>query len=495
MTASTSQALPAAAAEDAPDTRRRWLILWVAALAQLMVGLDTTIVNIALPSAQKALGFANTDRQWIVTAYALAFGSLLLLGGKLGDLFGRKAVFITGMAGFALASAAGGAAQSFGVLVRSRALQGAFGALLAPAVLSTLATTFTDSKERSRAFGIFGAVAGGGSAVGLLLGGVLTETLSWRYCFYVNVVLAAGAIVGAVVLLQNDRGKQRPKLDIPGTLLSIGGLFCLVYGFSNASTGGWGDRLTLISLAAGVLLMIAFVLVEQRVTAPLLPLRIVLDRVRGASYLAFGLSSLSLFGVFLFLSYYLQGVKGFSPIQSGVAFLPLAIGIVVASTLSNVVLLPKTGPRPLIPTGMVMGAIGMFILSRLTPTSGYFAHVFPALVILGLGFGLIVGPSISSATLGATQQDAGIASAMVNTMQQIGGSIGVALLSTLAVSTTAHYGRSHHGVANVAMQAQVHGYTTAFLASAAVFLFAAVLTALLLPSGVLANPAAPDAAR
>jgi len=463
---------------------RRWLVLGVVAVAQLMVVLDATIVNIALPSAQRALGFANNDRQWIVTAYALAFGSLLLLGGKLGDLFGRKTTFITGLIGFAVASALGGAAQSFGVLVGARVLQGVFGALLAPAALATLATTFTDPKERSKAFGVFGAVAGGGSAVGLVLGGVLTEWLSWRYCLFVNVLFAAVATVGASFLLHNPPNRQRPRLDIPGTLLASGGLFCLVFGFSHAATSGWVTPVTLGFLALGVVLLVAFVLVQQRVSAPLLPLRVVRDRVRGTSYAAVGLSAIAVFAVFLFLTYYLQQVLGWSPVITGVSFLPLTVGIVTASTSANILLLPRFGPRPLIPTGMVLGAIGMFLFARLTPTSTYAVNVLPSLIVLGLGFGLIFAPAISSATLGVARQDSGVASAMVNTMQQVGGSIGTALLSTLAASATVRYAHSHTGP-GVAVHAAVHGYTTAFTISGAIFVAGAILTVVLLPSGVL----------
>jgi len=450
----------------------------------------------------------------------LAFGSLLLLGGKLGDLFGRKNTFIVGLIGFALASALGGAAESFGVLVGARALQGAFGALLAPAALATLTTTFTDPKERSKAFGVFGAVAGGGSAVGLVLGGFLTEWLSWRWCLYVNLVFATvsvlGAVLllqnsrghqrpkldvpgtllasaalfclvfatvsvlGAVLLLQNSRGHQRPKLDVPGTLLASAALFCLVFGFSRASTSGWSDPLTIGVLVLGAALLVGFVLAQQRVAAPLLPLRIVLDRVRGASYLAVGMSAIAVFAVFLFLTYYLQLVKGFSPIITGVSFLPLTAGIVTASTSANIVLLPRTGPRPLVATGMSFGAIGMFLLARLTPESSYAAGVLPSLLILGLGFGLIFAPAISSATYG-------VASAMVNTMQQVGGSVGTALLSTVAASFTLSFARTHTG-AGVQVLAAVHGYTTAFIVSGSIFVVGAVLTGVLLPSGVLHQP-------
>ncbi len=486
---------PRAGAHVAPtatddDHSRRWLVLGVVAVAQLMVVLDATIVNIALPSAQQALGFADTDRQWIVTAYALSFGSLLLLGGKLGDLFGRKKTFIIGLIGFALASALGGAAESFGVLVGARVLQGVFGALLAPAALATLATTFTDPKERSKAFGVFGAVAGGGSAVGLVLGGFLTEWFSWRWCLYVNLVFAAVAVAGALIWMRTSRAPVRPTLDLPGALLASAGLFGLVFGFSRAATDGWTDLVTLTSLVVGVVLLGFFVLVQSKVSAPLLPLRVITDRVRGTCYAAVGLSAIAIFAVFLFLTYYLQLVKGFSPIVSGVSFLPLTAGIVLSSTSANIVLLPRTGPRPLLPLGMALGAVGMFLLTRLTPTSGYALHVLPSLIILGLGFGLIFAPAISSATLGVQRADSGVASAMVNTMQQVGGSIGTALLSTLAASATAGYVTSAPAE-QAQVLAAVHGYTTAFFVSGCIFVFGAVMTAVLLPSGVLTDASAP----
>ncbi len=485
MTSATTASVPARPSDGEPDPRR-WLVLAVVATAQLMVVLDATIVNIALPSAQRDLGFADVDRQWVVTSYALSFGSLLLLGGKIGDLWGRRRAFLLGLAGFAIASAIGGAAPTFGVLVAARVLQGVFGALLAPAALSTLATTFTDPEERGKAFGVFGAVAGGGSAVGLVLGGALTEYLSWRWCLYVNLAFAGAAALGAVKVLQRNTADHRPRLDLPGTLLASAGLFCVVFGFARAATDGWGDPGTVGLLVGGVGLLVAFVLVQRRVAAPLLPLRVVTDRVRGTCYAAVGLSAVAIFGVFLFLTFYLQTVHGFSPVVSGLAFLPLTAGIITSSTSSNVLLLPRVGPRPLVGTGMVLGATGMFLLSRLTPTSSYAGGVLPSLVVLGLGFGLIFAPAISSATYGVAPRDAGVASAMVNTMQQVGGSVGTALLSTVAAHAAASYASSGRvsGPA-AAVQSAVHGYTTAFTLSGIVFCVGAALTISLLPSGVL----------
>ncbi|WCB96443.1 putative MFS-type transporter EfpA [Baekduia alba] len=466
---------------------RRWLILAVLGLAQLMVVLDATIVNIALPSAQKDLGFSDESRQWIVTAYALAFGSLLLLGGRIGDLFGRKWVFIAGLAGFAVASAAGGAAQSFGMLVAARAAQGVFGAMLAPAALSLLTTTFTDPAERNKAFGIFGAIAGSGAAAGLLLGGVLTEYLSWRWCLYVNLAFAGVAVFGAFTLLTNIAQANKPRLDIPGTVTASAGLFSLVYGFSHASQTSWTNPTTLGFLVAGVVLLAAFVLIQQRVAHPLLPLRVVLDRDRGGAYLAMGLSAISMFGVFLFLTYYLQQNLGFSPIKTGLAFLPMTFAIMFSATTSQTQLMPRTGARPLIGTGLALGAIGMLYLTGIGVDSSYASHVLPGLLVMGLGLGLVFAPAMSSATLGVDPSDAGVASATVNTMQQIGGSIGTALLSTLAASaTTAALDTGGAPTKAVVAQAAVHGYTTAFYWSAAIFAVAAVLCTALLRSGARA---------
>ena len=472
----------------------RWLILLVIALAQLMVVLDATIVNIALPSAQKDLGFANDQRQWIVTAYALAFGSLLLLGGKIGDIFGRKWAFIGGLIGFALASAVGGAADSFGLLVTSRGLQGVFGALLAPAALSTLTNTFQDPAERGRAFGVFGAVAGGGGAVGLLLGGALTEYASWRWCFYVNLVFAAIAAVGAYLLLRNEANPQRPKLDLVGSAIAASGLFLLVFGLSRAETDGWTDTSTLAFLAAGIVLLISFVLVERRVEQPLLPLRIVLDRNRGGAFLAMGLTAISMFGVFLFLTYYMQLTKGFSPVKSGLAFLPMILFVLASSVTSNIKLLPIFGARRLITIGMTLGAIGMFFLSRITAESSYVTHVLPILPVMGIGFGLIFSTSFNTATSGVARTDAGVASATVNTMQQVGGSIGTALLSTVAAHATTSYIVDHPGPQGL-LDGQVHGYTTAFLVAGGIFVFGAIAIFSLIKPHVVPGAAAEPAGK
>ena len=471
-----------------PHHARRWLILAVIGLAQLMVVLDVTIVNIALPSAQEDLGFSNDARQWIITAYALAFGSLLLLGGRLGDLFGRKWTFIGGLLGFAIASAVGGAAGSFGVLVAARAAQGVFGAVLAPSALALLTTIFTDPAERGKAFGIFGAIAGGGAAVGLLLGGILTETLSWRWCLYVNLLIAVPTALAAFRLLHSEPHPERPRIDLLGTALATSGLFALVFGFSNSETHSWSHPLTVVMLGASVVLLAAFAFVESRVKNPLLPLRVIADRTRGGSYLAIGISGIAIFAVFLFLTYYLQATKGFSPIETGLAFLPMTASIMITATSVNIRFLAKVGPRPLLILGMSLGAIAMVWLSQITVESSYAGHVLPALIVMGIGMGNIFAPAFASATYGVDPHDSGVASAMVNTMQQIGGSIGTALLSSIFASSVTAFAEGKARSPQLAAEAAVHGYTVAFWVAAGIFAFGAVVVGLLLPSIRVAQP-------
>ncbi len=488
---------PALAGPAAPE--HRWLILGVIALAQLMIVLDATIMNIALPTAQRDLGFSIVDRQWVVTAYALAFGSLLLLGGKLADLFGQKVTFVAGLIGFAAASAAGGAAVNFGMLVAARACQGAFGALLAPSALSLLAVTFSDPKERGRAFGVYGAVAGAGGAIGLLLGGVLTEYLSWRWCLYVNLIFAGVAVAGALTLLHRQpRAAGRPKLDLPGAVLVSGGMFCIVYGFSNAALHSWHTPSTWGFLGAGVVLLAGFGWRQARAAAPLLPLRIVADRNRGGAYLTMLIAATGMFGVFLFLTYYLQQTLGFSPVVSGVAFLPMIACIMASSVTSNIVLMPRTGPRPLAPTGLLLAVIGLILLTRIGVHSSYAAHVLPSLLIMGVGFGLVFAPVFNTGTFGVAPHDTGVASATINTGQQLGGSIGTSLLNTIFASTVATYIAAHlspattahgHPTPQLAGLALIHGYTTAFWWSAAILAFGAIVALTLFRNGPLTQPA------
>jgi EmrB/QacA subfamily drug resistance transporter len=485
----------ARSANAAAASARRWWILGVVGLAQLMVVLDATIVNIALPSAQRDLGFSNADRQWVVTAYSLAFGGLLLLGGRLSDLVGRRRMLIIGLVGFAAASALGGAATGFALLVIGRGLQGAFGAMLAPAALSTLTVTFTDPAERGRAFGVYGAIAGGGGAVGLLLGGILTEYLSWRWCLYVNVVLAVFAVAGALRLMTAQSRDPDVRIDWPGTVLVVAGLVGIVYGLSEADTKGWGAPETIALLVGGVILLVAFVLVEQRVQHPLLPLRIILNRFRGGAYLAIGLSAIGVFGIFLFLTYYLQLTLAYSPVKSGLAFLPMIAAIIAASTTSSGVLMPRFGPRPLIPVGLLLGAGGLALLaSQLGLRTSYLDWILPALLMVGAGLGVVFGCALNTATYGSGAADAGVASALVNTNQQVGGSIGTALLNTLAASALASYVLTHGHSPLTLAQAAVHSYIVGFWVSAAILAVSAVVCALVLPSGTLAltGPAEPS---
>jgi EmrB/QacA subfamily drug resistance transporter len=465
----------------------RWWVLGVIALAQLMVVLDATVVNIALPSAQQSLHFSDGNRQWIVTAYSLAFGSLLLLGGRLADLIGRKIVFLVGVVGFAGASALAGAAQSFEVLVAGRALQGLFGALLAPAALSLLNTTFTDSKERAKAFGIYGAIAGAGGGIGLLLGGLLTEHLSWRWTLYVNLVFAALAFAGGLALLRKGAPADRPKLDIPGTILVTTGLFGLVYGFSNAETHSWGSPLTWGFLLAGGVLLAAFARWQTRSEHPLLPPRVLLDRNRGASFAVLAISGAGMFGVFLFLTYYLQLSLHYTPVKTGLGFLPMIGALMIAAQLVTNTLLPRFGPRPIVPLGMALSAGGMAWLTALGLGSTYTANVLPPLIVIGFGLGLVMPAAMSVATERVDAQDAGVASAAVNTMQQVGGSIGTALLNTLAASAATHYLAGKRPSGSVLAQAQLHSYSTAYWWSAAFFAFGFVATFLLFRPGTPRN--------
>jgi EmrB/QacA subfamily drug resistance transporter len=462
-------------------------VLLIIGLAQLMVVLDTTIVNIALPSAQHALGFGTESRQWIVTAYSLAFGALLLIGGRLSDIIGRRRTLLIGLLGFAAASAVGGAAVGFGMLVVARAAQGVFAAVLAPAALSTLNVTFSAGPQRSRAFGIYAAIASGGAVVGLLLGGALTEWLSWRWCLYVNLLFAlpAAALVVTSLPGKDIVASRARQLDWPGVLAVSGGLFCLVYGLSNAQTDSWSAPLTIGMFVASAALLGLFVPIEARARQPLLPLHIVAHRNRIGSYLAIGLAFCSMFGVFLFLTYYLQQNLRYSPLMTGVAFLPFAAGIAVSAGLANTQLVPRFGPRPLIPAGMAIAALGMFWLRHLTESSTYASDVLWPLVVLGLGVGMTFAPAIATATAGVPDNDAGVASAMVNTSQQIGGAVGTAVLSTIFTSALTRYMGSHPPGPQAQASAAIHGYTVAFSVACGLFLFGAVVTAALLRSGRL----------
>ncbi|MFI1357422.1 MFS transporter [Streptomyces sp. NPDC020898] len=476
----TAQA--AATKAPAPDANR-WKALTFIAIAQLMVVLDATIVNIALPSAQQDLGISDGNRQWVITAYALAFGGLLLFGGRIADIWGRKNTFVTGLIGFAAASALGGAATNEAMLLGSRALQGAFGALLAPAALSLLAVMFTDAKERAKAFGIYGAIAGGGGAVGLILGGFLTEYLDWRWTFFVNIPFAIVAALGAYFVIREPSGsRNRSPLDIPGVVLSTLGLVSLVYGFTRAESEGWSDSVTIGMFVVSVVLLATFVLVEAKVKAPLLPLRVITERNRGGVYLSLGLAIIAMFGLFLFLTYYLQIVKGYSPVKTGFAFLPMIVGMITGSTQIGARLMTRVAPRLLMGPGFVVAALGMLLLTQMEIGSSYTALLLPAMLLLGLGMGTAFMPAMSLATLGVEPRDSGVASAMVNTSQQVGGAIGTALLNTIAASATTSYLADNLGSATsrsqqqlVQLEAMVEGYTSAIWFAVGILVAAAAI--------------------
>ncbi|NUR52143.1 MAG: MFS transporter [Hamadaea sp.] len=472
----TSSRVDAGQAASHPPDPRRWLALVVIAIAQLMVVLDATIVNIAMPSAQEALNISQADRQWIVTAYTLAFGGLLLLGGRIADFAGRKRVLLIGLAGFALASALGGVAQNGAMLFAARALQGVFGALLAPAALSLITVTFTEVKERAKAFGVFGAISGGGAAVGLILGGLLTQYLDWRWCLLVNIPVAAIAILLAIPIVRESKAHGNTKYDIPGAVLSTAGLVTLVYGFTKAAEDGWTSGVTLTLFAISAVLLVAFVVVEVRSEHPLLPMRVVLQRNRGGSYLTSVTLGAGMMGMFLFMTYYFQGTLQYSPLKSGVAYLPFSAGIILTAGLGSAIL-PKVGPRVMMTVGALLATGGMLWLTQLEADSSYPKLIMPALVIMAVGMACCFVPLGNTALSGVSEHDAGVASAMINTSQQVGGSLGVAVLNTVFTTAVANYIVDNGGPTpqNQALGA-IHGYNVAFTVSAVLLAVSAVIT-------------------
>jgi EmrB/QacA subfamily drug resistance transporter len=469
------------------EGRRRWLALGVIGIAQLMVVLDLTVMNIALPSAQRALHFSTADRQWVVTAYSLAFGSLLLAGGKLGDLLGRKTTFLVGLAGFAGVSAVGGASTNFATLIVARACQGVFAAILVPSALALLITLFTEPKDRARAFGVFGAIATAGGAIGLLLGGALTDYLSWRWTLYVNLAFAAAAFFGGILLLDRRSSRTKFQLDVPGLLLGSGGLFCLVYGFSNAAAHGWQATSTWGFLAAGGVLLVGFAVWIGRATNPILPPRILLDRNRGGADIAVFVASLCLFATLFFLTFYLQRTLHYSPIMTGFAFLPISACLAIAANLSTIVLMPRVGPRPVITIGLLVAAGAMAWLANLGSHTGYTSGLLGPIVVAGLGLGMVVAPAINTGTFGVAPQDAGIASATVTVGQQLGASIGTSLLNTIFATAVASYVAAH-GPASTGL-ALAHGYDRAFWWTCGIAAGGAAIAALLLRPGPLGGRA------
>jgi EmrB/QacA subfamily drug resistance transporter len=464
----TTRAEPSLVAADP----RRWLALGIIAVAQLMVVLDASIVNIALPSAQDALGISDANRHWVITAYALAFGGLLLLGGRIADFVGRKRVFVIGLIGFGAASAIAGLAQNQAELFGARALQGAFAALMAPAALSLISVTFTEPRERARAFGVYGAISGGGAALGLILGGVLTEYASWRWTLLVNTPIAIATAVAGAMVVRESRAEGKARYDIPGVVTSTLGLGALVYGFTKANESGWSAASTVSLLTVAVVLLVAFFVIESRTAEPLLPPRVFLERNRAGAFLVSLLIGLALFGMFLFLVYYMQGTLQYSAVKSGLAFLPFSAGIVVSAGLASG-LLPRYGPRPLMVGGTAMAAIGMALFTQIGVDSAFVSHVLPAEIVMSLGMGFAFVALSSTALIGVGDHDAGVASALVNTTQQVGGSLGTALLNTIAASATVGF-ISDHGPGS-APAAAVHGYTVAFTWGLGALLLAVVL--------------------
>jgi EmrB/QacA subfamily drug resistance transporter len=474
---STTQPAPSGPETSSPN---KWVALGVIAVAQLMVALDATIVNVALPTAQSALGFDDAQRAWVITAYTLSFAGLLLLGGRISDRIGRRRAMMIGLTGFALSSALAGAATDLSVLVAGRALQGACAALMAPAVLSLIAVTFTDPKERGKAFGIFGAVASSGAVTGLLLGGALTEYAGWRWCLDVNVVIAAVAlVVGSRVLPRGD-GYPTP-IDVISGVLATGGLAALVLGCSDAATHGWDSARVLVPGAIGLGLLGSFVVRQGRIDHPLLPLMILADRGRATAYLATAASVIGTFGMFLMLTYHFQVVLGYSPLRTGTAFLPLNVAVIVSSGIASR-LMAGTSARTLVAPGLLVASGGLALLTRLEPGSGYATLILPAMVLVGAGVGFVFTPSIGVATSGIDPRMAGIAAATANTAMQIGASVGTAVLNTIAIGAT-------RGDGGTPMQATVHGFATATAYAAVVLVVVAVVVAVGLRSAPSADGA------
>jgi EmrB/QacA subfamily drug resistance transporter len=453
----------------------RWRTLFVVAIAQLMIVLDSSIMNIAIPSAKIELGISDANQQWIITAYTLAFGSLLLLGGRIGDYMGRKKIFLIGLVGFAAASALGGVASNEGMLYASRALQGVFAALLAPAALAIISVTFTVPAERAKAFGVIGAISGGGAAIGLILGGTLTEYFSWRWCLGVNVPIAVIAALLAIKFVRESKAQGDNSYDIPGVVTATAGLFSLTYGFNEAALKGWSSNVTIGFFVAAVVLLVMFVMIEMRVKNPLMPLRVVTERNRAGSYLGSLVVGAGLFSMFLFLGLYLQVILGYTPLRSGFAFLPFTAGIIIFAGIASQ-LLPKFGPKPLMVPGLVAASIGLLMLARITPETSYTSYVLPSLLIMSSGMALVFIPLTSTSLHAVSSHDTGVASAMLNTSQQVGGSLGTALLNTVAATATTTYAAANTQLGEKVMPfAMTHGFTVAFKFSAALLFVGAIV--------------------
>jgi EmrB/QacA subfamily drug resistance transporter len=468
---------------------RQSLALVVIASAQLMVVLDATIVNVALPHVQQALGFSGSGLEWVVNAYAVTFGGLLLLGGRAGDLLGRRRVFVAGLLLFAAASFLGGFATTQWWLLTARAIQGVGGAVIAPTALSLIQTNFPEGEARNRAMGVYSAMAGGGGAVGLLLGGILTTYVSWRWVLFVNVPI--GILVAAAAPRVLTESPRRPgRIDVAGAVTGTGGVALLVYGLSKAATGQdgvshWGDTQVIVSLVASVVLLVSFALIERRSSHPLLPIRVLADRNRSGAYLIMLCLGTAMFGMFFFLTLFVQTVLGYSAVRSGLSFLPFTIGIVSAATVASR-FTSRVGARPLILAGAVMAAGGMFWFSRLTEHAGYLGQLLGPMLVTSFGLGLLFVPMSLVALHGVQEQDAGVAGSLLNTGQQVGGAIGLAALGTIAWTTVADNVRNTtaaiaagHQAPEPAAQVTAHalatGFARGFLTSSVIALLALVV--------------------
>ena len=452
---------------QSPGNSRRtvspWLVLVIACMAQFMVVLDATVVNVALPSIQRGLHFSPANLQWVVNGYTLIFGGFLMLGGRAADLIGRKRLFMAGVALFSLASMLNGLAQSSGMLVAGRALQGLGGALVSPASLSIITTTFTEQEERTKALGVWSAIAAGGAAVGLLLGGVLTDLASWRWIFFVNVPVGLLTLAMTVRFVTESRSQTTQRsFDLAGAFTVTSGLVVLVYAIVKAQSYGWGSPRTLVLGAIAVALLAAFYLIERRALAPLMRMSIFKIRALAVADSVLLLVASGMFGMFFFASLYVQEILGYSPLRAGLAFLPVTAGIMVGAGLAQT-LIKRTGVRNVSIAGLLLATVGMLVLTQLPVHGSYVADLLPGLLPLSLGLGLVFVPVTLMATGGISDEDSGLASGLFNTAQQVGGSLGLAILSTLAASRTTSLLSSH---STGALAARVSGYHVAFLAAA-----------------------------
>ncbi|MGW5864687.1 MFS transporter [Streptomyces sp. NPDC055239] len=488
----TSEASPGTSSRRGPKGRHLGLALFVIAAAQLMVVLDATITNIALPSIQTDLGVTDANLAWVVNSYALAFGGLLLLGGRAGDLFGRRRMFQLGIAVFTLASLLGGLAPNEALLIGARVLQGVGAALAAPSALALITTTFPSGKPRNTAMGVYAAMGGVGATVGLLLGGVLTDVLDWRWVFFVNIPIGLAVLAGTRTLVEAER--HRGRLDVPGAITGTGGLIALVYGITRGGEHGWTNAVTLTSFGTAAVLLLTFLLLQSRTAHPMMPLRLFKDRSRWGSYATMLFIGAGMFATFYFLTLYMQLIQGYSPVRTGFAYLPFSFGMAAAAGISSK-LIAKVAPRLLAGPGLLVATAGMLWFATLTPASSYATHLMPAMFVTGLGLGMSFVPMTLGAVSGVAHEDTGIASALLNTAQQIGGALGLAVLSTISTSTanaklpeaaSALYralSTKDFPLLSRAGEAVTHGYTMAFIAAACMFLAGLAVTALAITAG------------